>query len=159
MEQNQRRQALEGVPSPETKPDLSRPILQKLSPFDGSFETLLNRLSQPPSSPQKRHLKEDSNDLPESPLEVKPERKKSRSDPRKGSETHAVLDIFKCFADFSPANSFLKKSLNVDSPSFQPATLSVPGKPSAISSQAVNAAPFTPRALASGTHQPQDLLS
>jgi hypothetical protein len=96
MEQNQHREALEGASSPETKPDLSRPILQKLSPFYGSFETLLNTLAQPPSSSQKRHLKEDSNDLPESPLEVKPERKKPRSDPKERSETHALLDIFKC---------------------------------------------------------------
>lgn len=46
----------------------------------------------------------------------------------------------------------IKKSLNVDSPSFTPATLSVPGKGTGgtISSQAVNAAPFTPRGMASG---------
>lgn len=44
----------------------------------------------------------------------------------------------------------IKKSLNVDSPSFTPATLSVPGKSAAISSQAATAAPFTPRGIASG---------
>jgi hypothetical protein len=43
-----------------------------------------------------------------------------------------------------------KKALSVDSPAFTPATLSVPGKSSTISSQAANAAPFTPRGLASG---------
>ena len=48
----------------------------------------------------------------------------------------------------------LKKSLNVDSPSFTPATLSVPGKGVAISSQAANAAPFTPRAMGSGRYSP-----
>lgn len=44
----------------------------------------------------------------------------------------------------------IKKSLNVDSPSFTPATLSVPGRSAAISSQAAAAAPFTPRGIASG---------
>ncbi|KUJ23634.1 PAB-dependent poly(A)-specific ribonuclease subunit PAN3 [Mollisia scopiformis] len=44
-----------------------------------------------------------------------------------------------------------KKALNVDSPSFTPGTLSVPGK---ISSHAANAAPFTPRGLVSGTATP-----
>lgn len=48
----------------------------------------------------------------------------------------------------------LKKSLNVDSPSFTPSTLAVPSKSSSISSQAANAAPFTPRSLASGTATP-----
>jgi hypothetical protein len=48
----------------------------------------------------------------------------------------------------------LKKSLNVDSPSFTPSTLSVPSKTSSISSQAANAAPFTPRSLASGATTP-----
>ena len=48
----------------------------------------------------------------------------------------------------------LKKSLNVDSPSFTPSTLSVPGKGATISSQAANAAPFTPRSMASGTCSP-----
>jgi len=48
----------------------------------------------------------------------------------------------------------LKKSLNVDSPSFTPSTLSVPSKTSSISSQAANAAPFTPRSLASGAATP-----
>jgi hypothetical protein len=43
-----------------------------------------------------------------------------------------------------------RKALSVDSPAFTPATLSVPGKTSTISSQAANAAPFTPRGLASG---------
>ncbi|RDL41069.1 PAB-dependent poly(A)-specific ribonuclease subunit PAN3 [Venustampulla echinocandica] len=47
-----------------------------------------------------------------------------------------------------------KKTLNVDSPSFMPATLPVPNKTSAISSQAANAAPFTPRGLSSGTVTP-----
>jgi len=46
--------------------------------------------------------------------------------------------------------SSLKKTLNVDSPSFTPATLSVPSKTATIPSQAANAAPFTPRNLASG---------
>jgi hypothetical protein len=47
-----------------------------------------------------------------------------------------------------------KKSLNVDSPSFTPSTstLSVPGKSTAISSQAAAAAPFTPSGLASGMY-------
>lgn len=44
----------------------------------------------------------------------------------------------------------IKKSLNVDSPSFTPATLSVPGRSAIISSQAAAAAPFTPRGIASG---------
>jgi PAB-dependent poly(A)-specific ribonuclease subunit 3 len=48
----------------------------------------------------------------------------------------------------------LKKSLNVESPSFTPSTLSVPNKTSAISSQAANAAPFTPRSMTSGTATP-----
>ncbi|TVY27530.1 PAN2-PAN3 deadenylation complex subunit PAN3 [Lachnellula hyalina] len=48
----------------------------------------------------------------------------------------------------------LKKSLNVDSPSFTPSTLAVPSKTSSISSQAANAAPFTPRSLASGATTP-----
>lgn len=52
----------------------------------------------------------------------------------------------------------LKKSLNVDSPSFTPSTLSVPGKGATISSQAANAAPFTPRAMASGTATPNSQL-
>lgn len=47
----------------------------------------------------------------------------------------------------------IKKSLNVDSPSFTPATLPVPGK-TAITSHAAAAAPFTPRGLASGTVTP-----
>jgi hypothetical protein len=47
-------------------------------------------------------------------------------------------------------NDRTKKALSVDSPAFTPATLSVPGKTSTISSQAANAAPFTPRGLASG---------
>jgi hypothetical protein len=51
-----------------------------------------------------------------------------------------------------------KKTLNVDSPAFTPATLSVPGKASTISSQAVNAAPFTPRGLASGNQVPRFAL-
>ncbi|PQE27023.1 PAB-dependent poly(A)-specific ribonuclease subunit PAN3 protein [Rutstroemia sp. NJR-2017a BBW] len=46
-----------------------------------------------------------------------------------------------------------KKTLNVDSPSFTPAVL--PGvRGASITSQAANAAPFTPRALASGTATP-----
>jgi hypothetical protein len=48
------------------------------------------------------------------------------------------------------SNRSTKKALSVDSPAFTPATLSVPSKTSAISSQAANAAPFTPRGLASG---------
>jgi PAB-dependent poly(A)-specific ribonuclease subunit 3 len=44
----------------------------------------------------------------------------------------------------------LKKSLNVDSPTFTPATLPVSVKGPAISSHAANAAPFTPRGMASG---------
>lgn len=54
------------------------------------------------------------------------------------------------FADYFAAS---KKTLNVDSPSFTPATLPVPGKSSSITSQAANAAPFTPRGLASGKLQ------
>jgi PAB-dependent poly(A)-specific ribonuclease subunit 3 len=46
-----------------------------------------------------------------------------------------------------------KKTLNVDSPSFTPATLPVPGK-TTISSQAASAAPFTPRGLTSGMYIP-----
>jgi len=46
----------------------------------------------------------------------------------------------------------MKKSLNVDSPAFTPAQLAVPGKSAAITSQAAAAAPFTPRAAASGMH-------
>jgi hypothetical protein len=49
-------------------------------------------------------------------------------------------------------NDSMKKTLNVESPAFTPATLSAPGKTSTISSQAANAAPFTPRGLASGKH-------
>ncbi|TVY65658.1 PAN2-PAN3 deadenylation complex subunit [Lachnellula suecica] len=52
------------------------------------------------------------------------------------------------------SSSSVKKSLNVDSPSFKPATLPVPSKTSAISSQAANAAPFTPRSAASGAATP-----
>jgi hypothetical protein len=52
-------------------------------------------------------------------------------------------------ADHLPIRS-AKKALSVDSPAFTPATLPVPGKTSTISSQAANAAPFTPRGLASG---------
>ncbi|KAF8854360.1 PAB-dependent poly(A)-specific ribonuclease subunit PAN3 [Acephala macrosclerotiorum] len=44
-----------------------------------------------------------------------------------------------------------KKSLNVDSPSFTPSTLSTAGK---ISSHAANAVPFQPRGLVSGTATP-----
>jgi PAB-dependent poly(A)-specific ribonuclease subunit 3 len=55
----------------------------------------------------------------------------------------------------NPLNRSAKKTLSVDSPAFTPATLSVPGKSSAISSQAVNAAPFTPRGLASGKQVPR----
>ncbi|CAG8954277.1 hypothetical protein HYFRA_00005898 [Hymenoscyphus fraxineus] len=47
-----------------------------------------------------------------------------------------------------------KKTLNVDSPSFTPAALPLPGKSSSITSQAASAAPFTPRGLASGTVTP-----
>ena len=54
------------------------------------------------------------------------------------------------YADMSPPS--FKKVLNVDSPSFTPATLAVPNKVSSISSQAVNAAPFTPRGMASGVY-------
>jgi hypothetical protein len=53
----------------------------------------------------------------------------------------------------------LKKSLNVDSPSFTPTTLSVPGKGAAISSQAATAAPFTPRGMASGRYSPLIYMS
>lgn len=61
---------------------------------------------------------------------------------------HGTLGLAQgTMANDSPS---VKRSLNVDSPSFTPATLSVPGKASAISSQAANAAPFTPRGLASG---------
>lgn len=56
------------------------------------------------------------------------------------------------------SNRATKKALSVDSPAFTPATLSVPGKTSAISSQAVNAAPFTPRGLASGKQTPQSSI-
>jgi PAB-dependent poly(A)-specific ribonuclease subunit 3 len=55
----------------------------------------------------------------------------------------------------NPSNRSAKKTLSVDSPAFTPATLSVPSKSSAISSQAVNAAPFTPRGLASGKQVPR----
>lgn len=44
-----------------------------------------------------------------------------------------------------------KRSLNVESPAFTPATLPVP-RATTISSQAANAAPFTPRAMTSGKH-------
>ncbi|KAF7908156.1 uncharacterized protein EAF01_003911 [Botrytis porri] len=48
-----------------------------------------------------------------------------------------------------------KKVLNVDSPSFTPATISSSNKgASSITSQAANAAPFTPRGLTSGTATP-----
>ncbi|TGO33077.1 hypothetical protein BHYA_0268g00040 [Botrytis hyacinthi] len=48
-----------------------------------------------------------------------------------------------------------KKALNVDSPSFTPATISSSNKgASSITSQAANAAPFTPRGLTSGTATP-----
>ena len=47
---------------------------------------------------------------------------------------------------FSLAN---RKTLSVDSPSFTPGTLAAP-KSSTITSQAVNAAPFTPRGLVGG---------
>jgi hypothetical protein len=58
------------------------------------------------------------------------------------------------------SNRTTKKALSVDSPAFTPATLSVPGKTSTISSQAANAAPFTPRGLASGKPTPRlDLLT
>lgn len=58
------------------------------------------------------------------------------------------------FGSSYPANivSCRKKSLNVDSPSFTPGTLSVPGK---ISSHAANAAPFTPRGGISGKILPR----
>ncbi|KAF4634548.1 hypothetical protein G7Y89_g3563 [Cudoniella acicularis] len=59
---------------------------------------------------------------------------------------------------FANIRNSLKKTLNVDSPSFTPATLPVPSKTSAISSQAANAAPFTPRGLASGTATPNSQL-
>lgn len=49
-----------------------------------------------------------------------------------------------------------KKALNVDSPSFTPATISSSSNKgvSSITSQAANAAPFTPRGLTSGTATP-----
>ena len=46
----------------------------------------------------------------------------------------------------------VKRTLNVDTPPFKPASLAAPAKTSAISSQAANAAPFTPRGLASGDY-------
>ncbi|KAG0651465.1 Poly(A)-nuclease deadenylation complex subunit 3 [Hyphodiscus hymeniophilus] len=52
----------------------------------------------------------------------------------------------------------LKKSLNVESPSFTPATLSVSGKSAAITSQAATAVPFTPRSIASGTATPNSQI-
>lgn len=45
----------------------------------------------------------------------------------------------------------VKKSLNVDSPSFTPAQLQPGGKKSSFSSQAANAVPFTPKATPNGT--------
>ncbi|RAL63532.1 hypothetical protein DID88_003576 [Monilinia fructigena] len=51
-----------------------------------------------------------------------------------------------------------KKTLNVDSPSFTPAAIPTTNKASSITSQAVNAAPFTPRKLASGTATPTPQL-
>lgn len=53
--------------------------------------------------------------------------------------------------------SRFKKVLNVDSPSFTPASLAVPAKLTAIS-QAVNATPFTPRGLSSGRCEACDLI-
>lgn len=47
-----------------------------------------------------------------------------------------------------------KRSLNVESPAFTPATLPVPIRATTISSQAANAAPFTPRSMNSGTATP-----
>lgn len=44
-----------------------------------------------------------------------------------------------------------KRSLNVESPAFTPATLPLP-RATTISSQAANAAPFTPRAITSGEY-------
>ncbi|KAA8569033.1 hypothetical protein MFRU_047g00360 [Monilinia fructicola] len=51
-----------------------------------------------------------------------------------------------------------KKTLNVDSPSFTPAAIPATNKASSITSQAVNAAPFTPRKLASGSATPTPQL-
>ena len=50
--------------------------------------------------------------------------------------------------------SSVKRSLNVDSPSFTPTGLTVPGKGATISAQAASAAPFTPRGLDSGKDTP-----
>ncbi|KAJ8066742.1 hypothetical protein OCU04_004132 [Sclerotinia nivalis] len=51
-----------------------------------------------------------------------------------------------------------KKALNVDSPSFTPAALPASNKGASVISQAANAAPFTPRGLASGTATPNAQL-
>ncbi|APA12068.1 hypothetical protein sscle_08g068380 [Sclerotinia sclerotiorum 1980 UF-70] len=51
-----------------------------------------------------------------------------------------------------------KKALNVDSPSFTPAALPASNKGASVISQAANAAPFTPRGLASGTATPNTQL-
>ncbi|TAQ85954.1 hypothetical protein B7494_g5721 [Chlorociboria aeruginascens] len=52
----------------------------------------------------------------------------------------------------------VKKSLNVDSPSFTPTTFNAPRKSASITSQAANAAPFTPQGLVSGTATPNAQL-
>lgn len=92
-------------------------------------------------------------------------------DPKCPSETHLGLEPTD-FSDFDPNPIFNdqgglettkdkltrlsslanRKALSVDSPSFTPGTLAAP-KSSAITSQAANAAPFTPRGLASGKLQ------
>ncbi|KAH6667548.1 PAB-dependent poly(A)-specific ribonuclease subunit PAN3 [Halenospora varia] len=105
-----------------------------------------------------------------------PELRKPASSPRpKGRENskdtlcrnvliygHCRYEEQGCAFNHDPNKSLqtdsIKKSLNVDSPSFTPSTLSVPQKSSAISSQAANAAPFTPRGMASGTATPNSQL-
>lgn len=52
-------------------------------------------------------------------------------------------------ADWSDSDS-TKKSLSVESPAFTPAAPVPSTRTTAISSQAANAAPFTPRGVASG---------
>lgn len=78
--------------------------------------------------------------------------------PRRQSRRQRRLARHSSLSKTDSDNDRPKKTLNVDSPSFTPAAIPATNKASSITSQAVNAAPFTPRKLASGSATPTPQL-
>lgn len=111
-------------------------FLLNVEPPESSQPTTEDPVVEPPVQPESSKPAAE-NPAPEQPRQTMPEEEYTLGDDPLGNITNKATSV--------------KKSLNVDSPSFTPAQLQPGGKKSSFSSQAANAVPFTPKAAPNGT--------